>query len=77
MQTYIQKWGNSFGLRIPMQVAKQLKLHQGSAVTIEIENDRMIIQAPKYQLDSMLDAITPKNRHHQILDDEGQGAEEW
>jgi len=77
MQAHIQKWGNSLGLRIPMQLAKQLKLHQGSPVTLEIEDDRMIIQSPKYDLDTMLTCITPANRHHQILDDKQQGNEEW
>jgi antitoxin MazE len=78
MQAHIQKWGNSLGLRIPMQVAKQLKLHPGSSVTIEIENGRIIIQSPKYDLDMMLKDITPKNQHHQILDDEQlHGNEEW
>lgn len=77
MQTHIQKWGNSLGLRIPMQVAKQLKLHQGSPVIIEIEKGKIVIQSPKYSLDMMLKEITPKNRHHQILEDEPQGNEEW
>lgn len=77
MQTHIQKWGNSLGLRIPMQIAKQLQLHQGSSVSIEIENGRMIVQSPKYDLDLMLKNITAKNRHHQIFDDEERGTEEW
>jgi len=78
MEAYIQKWGNSLGLRIPMQLAKQLKLHQGSPVTLEIEHGRIIIQPPKYNLDMMLKGITPKNQHHQIFDDDEQrGNEEW
>jgi antitoxin MazE len=77
MHVYIQKWGNSLGLRIPMQLAKKLHLHAGSSVTIEIENGRLIIQSPKYDLDEMLKEITPENQHHQILDDEQQGNEEW
>jgi antitoxin MazE len=77
MQAYIQKWGNSLGLRIPLQLAKQLNLHQGSAVTLEIDHDRLIIQPPKYCLDTMLSEITPKNQHHPILDDDKKGNEEW
>lgn len=77
MQTHLQKWGNSLGLRIPIQIAKQLKLHQGSSVNLEIEDGKIIIQSPKYQLEKMLKEITPKNRHHQILDDAQQGNEEW
>lgn len=77
MQGHIQKWGNSLGLRIPMQLAKQLGLHEGSLVVIEIEDDRIIIRPTKYNLDMMLKDITSKNKHHQILDDEQQGNEEW
>jgi antitoxin MazE len=77
MRTQIQKWGNSLGLRIPMRFAKQLNLHEGSSVAIEIENDRIIIEPPKYDLETMLKNITPKNRHHQLLDDDKKGHEEW
>lgn len=77
MEAHIQKWGNSLGLRIPMKIAKQLQLHPGSSVTIEIEDGRIIIQSPKYDLGKMLKDITPKNKHHQILDDAQQGNEEW
>lgn len=77
MQANIQKWGNSLGLRIPMQLAKQMHLYAGSPVTVEIENDRLIIQLPKYDLGEMLDGITFKNQHYQIFDDKKQGTEEW
>jgi antitoxin MazE len=77
MQTHIQKWGNSLGLRIPIHLAKQLNLHEGSQVAIEIENGRIIIQPPKYNLDLMLEHINPQNQHHLILHDESQGNEEW
>ncbi len=77
MQTNIQKWGNSLGLRIPMQLAKKLHLRPGSAVTLIIENGKLVVQSPQYDLETMLDAITPKNRHHLILDDEQTGIEEW
>jgi antitoxin MazE len=77
MQAYIQKWGNSLGLRIPLRMAKQLNLHQGSAVTLEIEEGRIIVQPPKYCLDSMLNEITPNNQHHLIANDEKKGSEEW
>jgi antitoxin MazE len=77
MQAYIRKWGNSLGLRIPLRWAKQLNLHQGSAVILEIDQDRIIIQPPKYCLETMLSEITAKNQHHPILDDDKTGNEEW
>lgn len=77
MQAFIRKWGNSLGLRIPLRWAKQLNLHQGSEVTLEIEEGKIIIKPPKYHLDTMLDEITSKNLHHCVLDDEIKGKEEW
>ncbi len=77
MRAQIQKWGNSLGVRIPMQIAKQLHLNPGSPVTLEVEDQRIIIQSPKYELDAMLEKITQKNCHHQIFDDEQRGNEEW
>ena len=77
MYTRIQKWGNSFGIRIPIQFAEQLKLHANTPVTLEIEGDRIIIQPPKYDLKQMLDQITPENLHGEHLEDLPQGNEEW
>lgn len=77
MRTHIQKWGNSLGLRIPMQLAKQLNLLPGSSVMLEIENGRLVIKTPQYELDKMLEQITPKNQHHILLDDAQKGNEEW
>lgn len=77
MQSHVQKWGNSLGLRIPMKLAKQLHLEAGSSVTLEVDDGRIIIQTPKYSLEEMLKEITPKNRHHLMLDDAQVGNEEW
>ena len=77
MQSHIQKWGNSLGVRIPAQLAKELHLHSGSAVNLKVEHGQLIIQAPQYNLDSMLQAITPENQHTLLLDDAPTGNEEW
>ena len=77
MHARIQKWGNSLGLRIPIRLAKQLQLHPGSPVMIEIEDGRIIIQPPKYDLDTMLKGIKKQNAHHLLLEDKKQGNEEW
>jgi len=77
MQTRIQKWGNSLGVRIPLQLAKQLNLHQGSSVNLGVEQGCIVIQPPKYDLDAMLNQINRKNQHHQILEDTQKGNEEW
>ncbi|MBS0634608.1 MAG: AbrB/MazE/SpoVT family DNA-binding domain-containing protein [Verrucomicrobia bacterium] len=77
MQSHVQRWGNSLGVRIPIQFAKELNLHAGSAVTLEIEDGRLVLQPPKYDLGVMLDAINSKNQHHLLLDDKKSGNEEW
>lgn len=77
MHARIQKWGNSLGLRIPVGLAKQLQLHSGSPVTIKIKDGQIIIQSPKYELDTMLKEITLHNVHHQVLEDGPKGNEEW
>lgn len=75
--SHMQKWGNSLGIRIPKQLAKRLHLFPGSPVTLTVEEDKIIIQAPQYDLDTMLKSITPKNRHHLALEDKQKGNEEW
>lgn len=77
MQTHIQKWGNSLGVRIPAQVVKKLHLHSGSLVILEIEDGKLVLQVPQYDLDTMVAAITPKNQHHLMMDDQQTGSEEW
>lgn len=77
MQTKIQKWGNSLGVRLPSQLSKQLHLYPGSTVELKIEDDRIVIEAPKYDLDSLLKGISSKNRHHLEFDDKQFGSEEW
>lgn len=77
MGTYVQKWGNSLGIRIPKRIAEQINLHQGTLVNLEIEDGRLIIESPRYDLETMLKNINPKNKHQQAFDDEQQGSEEW
>ena len=77
METRIQKWGNSLGVRIPAQIAKELHLGPGSRVSLEVTDNKLVVFPPKYDLKEMLDAIDEKNMHHQLLDDTQVGNEEW
>lgn len=61
----IQRWGNSLGLRIPKNVAQDIRLQEGSQVDLSIEEGRLIV-APlkrKYTLKELADQITPENMH--------------
>jgi antitoxin MazE len=76
MRTHIQKWGNSLGLRLPSKFLKELNLHAGNAVNIDLDGEQIVIKK-EYNLDELLDQITPDNLHSLSLEDFPQGAEEW
>jgi antitoxin MazE len=70
MQTQIQKWGNSLGIRIPKNLADKLHFQQGAFVNLEIADNHLIITTKISELDILLDNITDFNCHHEILNDD-------
>jgi antitoxin component of MazEF toxin-antitoxin module len=77
MRTHIQKWGNSLALRIPAYLLKRLDLHEGNAIDVDLEAEGIVVKKAKYDLDEMLDKITPENTHFLLMEDSPQGGEEW
>ena len=59
IQVKLKKWGNSLGLRIPYQIAHNLKITENSKVNLAIEGDRLIIEKEETMpdLDEILDSI--------------------
>ena len=43
MQTVVQKWGNSLGIRIPAVFAREFELKNGSSVDIIEDQGRLVI----------------------------------
>lgn len=78
METNIQKWGNSLGVRIPIHLAKQLDFQSGSVVDIDVEEGHLVIKSQKYDLDLMLKEINNHNLHHlELEENEQKGNEVW
>ena len=78
MEAKIQKWGNSLGIRIPMNVIRGLSLKNGSIVEIVEEPDRLIIRPiEKPTLDELLDTISEENLHSEIDFGKAEGNEIW
>jgi antitoxin MazE len=78
MEAKIKKWGNSFGVRIPISIIKDLSLRDGSIVEIEEEGDRIIIHpSTKKNLSSLLSQITEENLHTETDWGESEGNEFW
>lgn len=80
MQTKIQKWGNSLGLRIPRSVAAEAQVEEGAAVELSVESGRLLVRplrVRKYALSALLKKVTPGNRHGEISTGRRVGRETW
>ncbi len=80
MQTKIQKWGNSLGLRIPRSFAADAEVEAGSTVDISVENGSLMIRAVrrrKYVLSELLKEVTADNLHEEVTTGEPVGREAW
>jgi len=77
MQTVVQKWGNSLGIRIPSHYVKEFNLKNGASVDIIERNGTIVIVPPKTTLDILLSKVSEKNIHEPIETGVSVGNEEW
>ena len=77
MQTVVQKWGNSLGIRIPALYTKDLELKNGSTVEISEEEGKLVIIPKRNSLDELLAKITNENMHEVVETGISIGKEEW
>lgn len=76
MKTQISKWGNSLAIRLPKAAIETLQVKEGEQVELTIDRDHLEIRParPHYNLDELLDQITPDNQP-EIFDDAPVGDE--
>lgn len=56
MQTKIQKWGNSYAVRLPKKVVVKLGLKLGTPVVIEEDRNRVLVKkAPARKTETIQD----------------------
>ena len=77
MQTVVQKWGNSLGIRIPALYSKDLELKNGSTVEISEEDGKLIIIPKRISLNELLAKVTNDNTHESFETGISVGNEEW
>jgi antitoxin MazE len=79
MTTQVAKWGNSLGVRLPKSVALEAQVEVGDAVDVRVEDGAIVIRPtpPRYTLEALVDAITPRNRHDESDWDTPVGREAW
>ena len=69
MLTKIQKWGNSLALRIPKSLADETGIESNTAVEIWVVDGQIHIAPIRevhYELEALLNDITPDNLHEEI-----------
>lgn len=78
-RTQIVGWGNSQALRIPREMLDALHVREGDEVEMVVENGRLTVRPvnPKLTLESLVAAITPKNRHKEVDWGSPVGNEVW
>lgn len=80
MQTKIQRWGNSLGLRIPRSFAEEAGVGAGSQVDLSLRDGDLVVRATRrrtYRLSELLDKVTAKNLHGAVDTGEPVGREVW
>ncbi len=78
MQAQIKKWGNSYGIRLPMNLAKELNLAEGSLLEIE-EHKGKIILTPvdnEITIEMLTEGMTQRGVKEQMEDYVSLGLEE-
>jgi antitoxin MazE len=80
MKTTVQKWGNSYAVRIPKSFIKEVGLEYRTDVELSMEDGRLVIQPIREKpitLDELLAGVTTKNMHDAIDTGDPVGKEAW
>jgi len=80
MQTKVQKWGNSLGLRIPRAFAAEARVDEGATVDLSVANGNLLVRpvrARRYVLRQLLKGVTTQNLHGEVAAGDAVGREVW
>lgn len=69
MNTKIQKWGNSLGLRIPKSFAEEAGVEAGSEVTLSVIDGGLMVRpsrVKKCSLAALLRGVNERNVHDEV-----------
>jgi antitoxin MazE len=80
MNATVQKWGNSLALRIPKSLAKDIDIHQGSVVELEVVEGEMVMipkKTKELSLARMLRDVNKSNLHSEYEWGSVTGKEAW
>jgi len=69
MRVNVKKWGNSTAVRIPAAVMEAADFRVEDTVDVRAEDGKIVIELVRetdYDLDQLLDRITPENLHEAV-----------
>lgn len=69
MLTRMQKWGNSYAVRLPKAVVQESGLKEGEALQVEVVNRHIRLRRPvkrEYSLDELVAGINRSNLHDEV-----------
>ena len=78
MQTRVQKWGNSLGVRIPRGLADEVGLGAGTEVSIIAKDGELVLRPSlpsRLRLADLLAGITPENINASVDTGDAVGSE--
>jgi antitoxin MazE len=78
MQTRVQKWGNSLGVRIPRGLAEQIGLGAGTEVSLSAKDGQLLVKPElptRLSLDELMAGVSDKNLHSSVDTGLAVGAE--
>ena len=78
MQSRVQKWGNSLGVRIPRGLAQEVGLGAGTEVRFSAKDGELVVKPSvpaRLSLDDLLAVVSEENRHSSIDTGSAVGAE--
>lgn len=75
----VEKWGDSFILRIPKELAQKAHLTEGTGVGISVSEGKLVVtpKPKKYNLEELLAGVTPENLHAEVDTGSSVGYEAW
>lgn len=78
MQTSVQTWGNSLGVRIPRGLAEEHRLGAGSEVSLSTRDGDLLVRPAlpaRLSLDDLLAEVTTANLHSSLDTGDAVGQE--
>ncbi len=81
MNIQVGKWGNSYAVRIPSIMAKEMGLKDETELDLQMESGALVLRhiepkAPVYTLEALLEGVTNDNIHPETYWGPAMGKEE-